>query len=185
MQKIYTYGFWILLAATLLFAGIIVNKDAEMKYLQKSKEFSDNKCLGLQNTIDNLQEDFDTLQKKAKQIVYVTKIKERKRDSVYVNITDTNYVNTDTCNNVVQRLFSVCRLDKEIFRLKDSTIANRDSAIYKKVVQVGKYSEMLDEKNEVNEHLQQEIKIEITRKKGAMFLFSAMAILNAYLIIKK
>lgn len=185
MQKIYTYGFWILLAASLLFAGIIVNKDAEIKYLQNSKDFSDTKCLGLQNTIDNLQEDIDTLKKQSKKIEVRVKYLTSKRDSVYRLAHDTIYVDLDSCNQAIRRLHAVYQMNFSIIQLKDSTIANRDSAIYKKVLQVGKYSEMLDEKNELNKHLQQEIKIEKTRKKGAMFLFSAMAILNAYLIIKK
>lgn len=185
MQKIYTYGFWILLAATLLFAGIIVNKDAEMKYLQKSKEFSDSKCLGLQNTIDNLQEEVDTLKKQSKKVEVRVKYLTSKRDSVYVLVHDTTYQNLDSCNQAVRRLQSVCQMDFNIIQLKDTIISNKDSIIYKLELQKGNYSQMVDSKNEINEHLQQEIKIERTRKKGAMFLFTAMAILNAYLIIKK
>lgn len=184
MQKIYTYGFWILLLVAALFAAIILNKDAEMKYLQKQKDFSETKSLGLQNEIDNLQEDIDTLKKQAAKVEIRTKYLKGKRDSIYVLVHDT-FQNLDSCNFAVRRLQAVCQMDVQIIELKDTIIAKKDNIIYNCELQKGKYSQMADAKDEVNEHLQSELKVEKTRKKGAMFLFTAMAVLNAYLIIKK
>lgn len=185
MQKIYTYGFWILLLVAALFAAIIVNKDAEMKYIQKQKDFSEDKSLGLQNEIDNLQEDIDTLKKQAAKVEIRTKYLKGKRDSIYVLVHDTTYTDIDSCNVAVRRLQAVCQMDVQIIELKDTIIAKKDNIIYNCELQKGKYSQMVDLKDELNEHLTSELKVEKTRKKGAMFLFSAMAVLNAYLIIKK
>jgi hypothetical protein len=185
MQKIYTYGFWILLLSALLFAGIIINKDAEIKLQEKRDNFLEQQNIDLQNNIDNLNEDIDTLQKQANNIVYVTKIKQGKRDSIFVNIKDTLYNNIDTCNNVVKRLFSVCRIDKEIFRLKDSTITIKDSVIYKLEIQKGNYAQMVDNKNEINEHLTAELKLNKRQKTGQKIIIGMLGITSIYLLLNK
>lgn len=185
MKKFYQYGFWILLLIAALFAVIIVNKDAEMKYLQKQKDFSETKSLGLQNQIDNLQEENDTLSKQAAKVEIRTKYLRGNRDSIYVLVHDTIYNDLDSCNKAVRSLQAVCQMDVQIIDFKDTIIAKKDKIIYNCELQKGKYSQMVDAKDEVNEHLQQELKSERIRKKGAIFLFTAMAVLNAYLIIKK
>ena len=185
MQNFFKYGFIVCFFACLLFVGIIYHNDKDTSLTHSRNSFLEAQNSTLQNNIDNLQEDIDTLKKQSKSIVYITKIKQGKRDSIFVTIDNTNYTDIDSCNHAVKQLFNVCNLDKEIFKLKDSTITTKDSIIYKLEVQKGKYSQMVDNKEEVNEHLQQELKSERIRKKGATFLFTAMAVLNAYLIIKK
>lgn len=184
MQKIYTYGFWILLLISALFAVIIVNKDAEIKIQDNRDNFLETQNLALQNQIDNLQEENDTLSKQAAKVEIRTKYLRGERDSIYVLVHDT-FQNLDSCNFAVRRLQAVCQMDVQIIDFKDTIIAKKDKIIYNCELQKGKYSQMVDAKDEVNEHLQQELKSERIRKKGAIFLFTAMAVLNAYLIIKK
>ena len=184
MQKIYTYGFWILLLIAALFAVIIVNKDAEMKLQDNRDNFLESQNLALQNQIDNLQEENDTLKKGVVKTEIKVKYLRGKRDSIYVLVNDT-FHDLDSCNKAVRKLQAVCQMDLEIIDLKDTIIAKKDKIIYNCELQKGKYSQMVDAKDEVNEHLQQELKSERIRKKGAIFLFTAMAVLNAYLIIKK
>ena len=185
MQKFYQYGFFTLLFFAVIFAFIIREKDNESKLEHLRMSNLEQRNLDYQNKIDNLLENIDTLQKTATKIEYRTKIKEGKRDSIFVTIDKTNYRDIDSCNHAVVKLVSVCKMDKEIFLAKDSIIAVKDSVILDYKIIAANYKDMSVNKDEINEHLNEDLQREKVRKKGAMVLFTAMAILNAYLMIKK
>jgi hypothetical protein len=185
MQNFFKYGFFVLLFTLTIFFGIIIQLQKDTSLTDYRNRFLEQQNTTLQNNIDNLNEDIDTLKKQSSSIVYRTKVLAGKRDSIFVTIDNTNYTDIDSCNKAVKQLFNVCSLDKEIFKLKDSTITTKDSIIYKLELQKGNYTQILDNKEEINQHLQEEIKAQKSQKIGQKVLIGLLGITSVYLLINK
>jgi hypothetical protein len=185
MQNFFKYGFYVLLFTAITLFAIVFQQEHDAKFIDKRNDVLEAINLALQNNIDNLNEDIDTLKKQSSSIVYRTKILVGKRDSIFVTIDNTNYTDIDSCNKAVKQLFNVCSLDKEIFKLKDSTITTKDSIIYKLELQKGNYTKILDNKEEINQHLQDEIKANKRQKIGQKITIGLLGITSVYLLLNK